>query len=55
VKVVISLISFFYSVCRLHVEGLLTFFFELIMYPATLLKMFITWRSFLVEFLGLFM
>jgi hypothetical protein len=50
VKGVVSLISF--SVSLSFVYGRATKFYELILYPATLLKVYISCRSFLVEFLG---
>jgi hypothetical protein len=45
--------NFFFSLCFLCIkEGYLL---ELILYVATLLKLFISWQSSLVEFLGLLM
>ena len=50
VKGVISLISF--SICLSFAYRKATDLFELILYPATLLKLFISCKSFLVKFLG---
>jgi hypothetical protein len=40
----------FQSVCHLYIEGLLIFFLKLILYPATLLKVFISYWSSLMVF-----
>ena len=48
VKDVVSLICF--SVCLSFIQKKATDLFELILYPATLLKLFISCSSFLVEF-----
>jgi hypothetical protein len=53
VKGIASLISF--SGCLSFVYRKFTDLFELILYPTTLLKLFISWRSSQVEFLGLLM
>ena len=53
VKGDVSLISFSAHLSSLYRRA--TDFFELILYPATLLKVFISGRSSLVEFLGLHM
>jgi hypothetical protein len=49
-KGVVSLIT--YSACLFYELRKATDLFELILYLATLLKLFISWRSSLVEFLG---
>ena len=53
VKGDVSLIYLSASLSFVHRRA--TDFFELILYPATFLKVFISCRSYLVEFLGLLM